>query len=150
MISKNCKLSALRLEFQSFSRSLKHFFSHKCENNFGNKIPFLHGQGFKQRFVSSTGNMEALLSHIHSIVCDNDIGGLFLGCPKSCQMAAHNLQIRFNFLFMILHKKVSKMFRKVFSFIKKICFMNQNHEFLQSFTWFNKLFCLKKGDPNFF
>ena len=38
-----------------------------------------------QRFVSSTGNMEVLLSHIHSIVCDNDIEGLILGCSKSSQ-----------------------------------------------------------------
>ena len=45
------------------------------------------------RLVSSTGNIEVLLSHTHSIVCDDDIGGLFLGCPKSCQMAAHNLEI---------------------------------------------------------
>ena len=30
-----------------------------------------------QRFVSSTRNIEVLLSHTHSIVCDNDIGGLF-------------------------------------------------------------------------
>ena len=85
--------------------------------------------GWKQRFVSSTRNIEVLLSHTHSIVCDNDIGGLFLGCFKSCKMAAHNLKIHFNFLFMILHKKVSKMFRRVFSLIKKICFMIQIHEF---------------------
>ena len=52
---------------------------------------------FGQRFVSSTGNIEVLLSHTHSIVCDNDIGGLFLGCPKSSQMAAHDLKIDFNF-----------------------------------------------------
>ena len=75
--------------------------------------------GQNQRFVSRTGNMEVLLSHIHSIVCDNDIGGLFLGCSKSCQMAAHNLKIYFNFIFMILHEKVSKMFRILFSLIKK-------------------------------
>ena len=72
-----------------------------------------------QRFVSSTGNMKALLAHIHSIVCDNDIGGLFLGYPKSCQMAAHNSKIHFNFHFMILHMKVSKMLRKVFSLKRK-------------------------------
>ena len=83
-----------------------------------------------QRFVSSTGNIEVLLSHTHSIVCDNDIWGLFLGCPKSCQMAAQNSKIHFNVLFMILHKKLSKMFIKVFSLIKKICFMIQSHEFL--------------------
>ena len=75
--------------------------------------------GLKQRFVSTTRNIEVLLSHTHSIVCDNDIGGLFLGCSKSCKMAAHNLKIHFNSLFMILHKKVSKMFRRVFSLIKK-------------------------------
>ena len=73
-----------------------------------------------QRFVSSTRNIEVLLSHTHSIVCDNDIGGLFLGCSKSCKMAAHNLKIHFNSLFMILHKKVSKMFRRVFSLIKNM------------------------------
>ena len=56
-----------------------------------------------QRFVSSTRNIEVLLSHTHSIVCDNDIGGLFLGCSKFCKMAAHNLKIHFNSLFMILH-----------------------------------------------
>ena len=72
-----------------------------------------------QRFVSSTRNIEVLLSHTHSIVCDNDTGGLFLGCFKSCKMAAHNLKIHFNFLFMILHKKVSKMFRRVFLLIEK-------------------------------
>ena len=44
-----------------------------------------------QRFVSSTGNIEVLLSHTHSIVCDNDLEGLFLGCLKSRQMAAHDL-----------------------------------------------------------
>ena len=33
---------------------------------------------------------------------------------------------------MILNKKVSKMLRIVFSLIKKICFMIQIHEFLQS------------------
>ena len=75
--------------------------------------------GAPQRFVSSTRNIEVLLSHTHSIVCDNDIGGLFLGCSKSCKMAAHNLKIHFNSLFMILHKKVSKMFRRVFSLIEK-------------------------------
>ena len=87
-----------------------------------------------QRFVSSTGNMKALLAHIHSIVCDNDIGGLFLGCSKSGKRAAHNLKIHFNSLFKILFKKVSKMFRRVFSLIKRICFMIQIHEFLQSLT----------------
>jgi hypothetical protein len=49
---------------------------------------------FRQRFVSSTGNMEVLLSHIHSVVCAYYIGGLFLKCPKSCQMAAHNLKFK--------------------------------------------------------
>ena len=73
-----------------------------------------------QRFVSSTRNIEVLLSHTHSIVCDNDIGGLFLGCFKSCKMAAHNLKIHFNSLLMILHKTVSKMFRRIFSLIKNM------------------------------
>ena len=47
-----------------------------------------------QRFVSSTGNMEVLLSHIGTFncVCEH----LFLGCQKSCQM------------FMILHEKYLK------------------------------------------
>jgi hypothetical protein len=45
--------------------------------------------GYDQRFVSSTGNMEVLLSHIHSI----------LECPKSCQMAAHNLKIYISIFF---------------------------------------------------
>ena len=94
-----------------------------------NKI-LLYLNNLKQRFVSSTGNMEVLLSHIHSIVCDNDIGGRFSGCPKSCQMAAQNSKIHLNVLFMILLKKLSKMFIKVFSLIKKICFMIQSHEFL--------------------
>ena len=91
--------------------------------------------------------MEVLLSHIHSIVCDNDIEGIFLGCPKSCQMAAHNSKIHFIFQFMILHNKVSKIFRKVLSLIKKTCFMIQSHEFLQSFTWINMLFWFLKGWP---
>ena len=60
--------------------------------------------------------------------------------PKSCQSAAHNLKIHFNFLLMILHKKVTKMFRRVFSLIKKICFVIQIHEFLQSLTRTNMLF----------
>ena len=107
-----------------------------------------------QRFVSSTRNIEVLLSHTHSIVCDNDIGGLFLGCSKSCKMAAHNLKIHFNSLFMILHKKVSKMFRRVFLLIKEICFVIQIHEFLQSLTQTNILFQFERtvhnlSHPNF-
>ena len=43
--------------------------------------------------------MEVLLSHIHSIVCAYYIGGLFLKCPKSCQMAAHNLKIYISIFF---------------------------------------------------
>ena len=44
------------------------------------RLSFLSGNGFEennqvsflsQRFVSSTGNIEILLSHIHSIVCAN-------------------------------------------------------------------------------
>jgi hypothetical protein len=37
-----------------------------------------------QKFVLSTGNMEVLLSHIHSIVCAYHIGGLFLKCDQGC------------------------------------------------------------------
>ena len=48
--------------------------------------------------------------------------------------------IHFNFLFMILPKKILKMFRRVFSLIKKICFLIQIHEFLRSLTWTNMLF----------
>ena len=85
---------------------------------------------YKDLYQVHTGNIEVLLSHTHSIVCDYDIEGLSLGCPKSCKMAAHNLKMHFNFLFKVLHKKVSKMFRRVFSLIKKICFMIQKHELL--------------------
>ena len=63
------------------------------------RLSFLSGNGFEennqvsflsQRFVSSTGNIEILLSHLHSIV---------LRCPKSCQMAAHNLKIYISIFF---------------------------------------------------
>ena len=103
-----------------------------------------------QRFVSSTRNIEVLLSHTHSIVCDNDIGGLFLGCSKFCKMAAHNLKIHFNSLFMILHKKVSKMLRRVFLLIKRIDFMIQIHESFQSLTRTTiPILVSKRGSPTF-
>ena len=87
-----------------------------------------------QRFVSSTGNIEILLSHTHSIVCDYQIGGLFLNIQSPDRWQHIIKDIHFSFVLMILHKKVSKMFRTVFLLIKKICFMIQIHEFLQSLT----------------
>ena len=52
----------------------------------------------------------------------------------------HIIQIyKFHFFFMILHKKVSKMLKRVFLLIKRICFMIQINEFLDHWlkpTWF--------------
>ena len=65
-------------------------------------------------------------------------------------MAPHNLETYFNFLFSILHQKVSKMLRRVFSLIWKICFMIQMHEFFKSLTRTNTPFLvLKWGSPSF-
>ena len=104
-----------------------------------------------QRFVSSTGNIEVLLSHTHSIVCDNDIGGLFLGCPKSCQMTAHDLKIHFNFFssfyiwkYLKCWKDFSHCLRKYVFRFKSTSFCNMNQLEPTSFFGF------KRGGPNFF
>ena len=151
--------------FNSFS-SEKRLIWFLFLNNFEILIQWLASQGGKrssevkesldlnprqnQRFVSSTRNIEVLLSHTHSIVCDNDIGGLFLGCSKSCKMAAHNLKIHFNSLFMILHKKVSKMFRRVFSLIEKYVLWFKSMSFCNHWLEPTCFFGFKRGDPNFF
>ena len=43
MISKFCKVWAFRLEFQKFFSITRTIFLQVGQNNFGNKIPFLHG-----------------------------------------------------------------------------------------------------------
>ena len=93
--------------------------------------------------------MKALLSHIHSIVCDNDIGGLFLGCFKSCKMAAHNLKIHFNSLFMIQHRKVSKMFRRVSYWLKKYVLWFKPMSFCNHWLNQHAFFVLKGVTPTF-
>ena len=51
---------------------------------------------------------------------------------------------------MILHKKADKMLKRVFSLIKKICFMIQIHDFLQSMTGNNLIFLgFKRVTPTF-
>ena len=51
---------------------------------------------------------------------------------------------------MILHKKVSKMLKRVFLLIKRIGFMIQIHEFLQSLTRTNIPFLVSKRErPTF-
>ena len=49
--------------------------------------------------MGCTGIIEVLFPHIHSIVCDYYIEGLFLKCPKSCQMAAHDLKLYISIFF---------------------------------------------------
>ena len=103
-----------------------------------------------QRFVSSTGNIEVLLSHTHSIVCDNDIGGLFLGCQKSCQMAAHDLKIHFNFFSSFYIRKYLKCWKEFSHWLRKYVFRFKSMSFCNHWLEPTCFFGFKRGDPNFF
>ena len=71
-----------RLDFSmklTFSSKLRLWVLSHSEAKFGTFKPKHHlRQVNEQRFVSSTGNMEVLLSHTHSIVCACNIEGQFL------------------------------------------------------------------------
>ena len=123
-----------------------------------NITPFLVGLGrvvffpcAPQRFVSSTGNMEVLLSHIHSIVCAYYIGGLFLKCPKSCQMAAHNLKIYISIFFSWFYiRKYLKCLEEFSHWLKKYVLWFKSMSFCNHWLEPTCFFGFKRGDPNFF
>ena len=76
-----------------------------------------------QRFGSSTGNMEVLHSLTHSIVCACNIEGQFLKVESPVRWQHIILRYTFQFSFHDFTWKVPKMFKRVFSLIKRLCFM---------------------------
>ena len=90
------------------------------------------------------------LSHTHSIVCDNDLGGLFLGSPKSRQMAAHDLKIHFNFFSSFYIRKYLKCWKEFSHWLRKYVFRFKSMSFCNHWLESTCFFGFKRGDPNFF
>ena len=95
-----------------------------------------------QRFVSSTGNMEVLLSCIHSIVCAFKP---ISNCLKSCQKAAHNLKIYISIFFSWFYiKKYLKCLEEFSHWLKKyvlwfksmsFCKLSRARAWRRAFLW---------------